>query len=208
MKKKLLLTGILFCTLFCFSACGETSQPQSKEEAVTSTEAASENEEKNTEEADSTKETESNATADASGADAGSLEGNTKEQNVLIYYGNDNADGIIYKEVTVKGLSPENLIKELAKVNIVSMDTEVKNVYVDEKDKKLLHLDMSKEFSEYLSMMGTAGEYIVLGGLVDTFLDAYDCEKVKVTVEGKTLETGHATYEGELQFFEVYKTEE
>ena len=205
------IVGALVWTIFCFSSAGQEwssniaeSFMEGFEEGYNATYDNSSTEV----ESDVDIETESNATADASGADAGSLEGNTKEQNVLIYYGNDNADGIIYKEVTVKGLSPENLIKELAKVNIVSMDTKVKSVYVDDEDKKLLHLDMSKEFSEYLSMMGTAGEYIVLGGLVDTFLDAYDCEKVKVTVEGKTLETGHATYEGELQFFEVYKTEE
>lgn len=125
-----------------------------------------------------------------------------KEDNkVLIYYGNDNADGIIYKEVALSEWSVEALIDELAKVNIVSLDTKVRAVYVDEKNTKLLHLDMSREFGEYVSMMGTAGEYIVIGGLVDTFLDAYSCENVKITVEGKTLETGHAAYDGELQVY-------
>lgn len=205
MKKKLLLTGILFCTMFCFTACGETSQSQVKEETVAATEAEGQADGKETEETEEKIEIEGQEINSDTTAGAGD---ESKEQKVLIYFGNENADGIIYKEVTINELSPEELIKELGKVNIVSLDTKVKSVYVDEKDKKLLHLDMSKEFGEYISMMGTAGEYIVLGGLVDTFLDAYDCEKVKVTVEGKTLETGHATYEGELQFFEVHKTEQ
>lgn len=204
MKKRIMITVTLCLAMCCFASCGKNQQVQNqKEEAVQTEESEStvedeklkaegkeelENQRENTEEEVNTDKKE--------------------EQKVLIYYGNENADGIIYKEVTINGLSPESLIGELVKVNIVSVDTKVKSLSVDEKDSKLLHLDMSKEFGEYVSMMGTAGEYIVIGSLVDTFLDAYDCEHVIITVDGKALETGHASYDGALQFFEVYKTEE
>lgn len=118
---------------------------------------------------------------------------------VLIYYGNPAADGFEQKEVEIKGLTPENLIGELAKMSVVSIDTEVKSF---EQDGKALKLDLSKGFSGYLNMMGSSGEYIVMGGLVNTFLTAYDGENILITVEGKTLETGHASYEGPLAFFE------
>lgn len=199
MKRKFMITAMLALALFCLASCGEKEQEQGmREEDIESSEADAQPDEKEKEEENNTAEHD-----------------NMKEQipdkedkKVLIYYGNDNADGIIYKEAALSELSAEALVGELAKVNIVSLDTKVRTVFIDEKDAKLLHLDMSKEFGEYVSMMGTAGEYIVIGGLVDTFLDAYDCERVKITVEGKTLETGHAAYEGELQFFEVQKTEE
>lgn len=199
MKRKFMITAMLALALFCLASCGEKEQEQGmREEDIQSSEADAQPDKKEKEEENNTAEHD-----------------NMKEQipdkedkKVLIYYGNDNADGIIYKEAALSELSAEALVGELAKVNIVSLDTKVRTVFIDEKDAKLLHLDMSKEFGEYVSMMGTAGEYIVIGGLVDTFLDAYDCERVKITVEGKTLETGHAAYEGELQFFEVQKTEE
>lgn len=194
MRKKLLITGLLVLTAFGSWACG-AKQTDTKEDTTQFQEADAKPEEKDTAEENSDMEINENTQ-------------NEEGKKVLIYYGNDNADAIIYKEVTISELSPETLIDELAKVNIVSMDTKVNSVSLDEKDKKLLHLDMSKEFGEYVSMMGTAGEYIVMGGLVDTFLDAYDCEHVKITVEGETLETGHAIYEGNLQFYETYRADE
>lgn len=204
MKRKIVITAMLCLALFCFVSCGKEKQDQGiREEGTRLPEADTQPEEKEKEEETNTTETNTENTDEIKEQiqDKG-------QQKVHIYYGNDNADGIIYKEVALNELSADGLIGELAKVNIVSLDTKVRSVFVDEKNEKLLHLDMSKEFGEYVSMMGTAGEYIVMGGIVDTFLDAYDCENIKITVEGKTLETGHTTYDGELQFFEVQKTEE
>lgn len=200
MKRKFMITAMLTLALFCLASCGEKEQEQGmREEDIQSSEAATQPDAKEKEEENNTAEHNNNMKEQIP---------DKEDKKVLIYYGNDNADGIIYQEAALSELSAEALVDELAKVNIVSLDTKVRSVFIDEKDEKLLHLDMSKEFGEYVSMMGTAGEYIVIGGLVDTFLDAYDCERVKITVEGKTLETGHTAYEGELQFFEVQKTEE
>lgn len=128
-----------------------------------------------------------------------------EETKVLIYYGNADADGFEQKEVMIKGLTPENLIGELRKLSVVSIDTEVKSF---EQDGKNLKLDLSKGFSGYLNMMGTSGEYIVMGGLVNTFLTAYDGENILITIEGETLETGHTSYEAPLVFFEPEKEQE
>ncbi len=204
MKKKAIITAMLCMVLVCVASCGKAGQEQDMEKGdVSATEADTKPDEKEKEEENNTTEN------DAQGSDNKKELMQEKEDNkVLIYYGNDNADGIIYKEVVLNEWSVEALIDELAKVNIVSLDTKVRAVYVDEKNTKLLHLDMSREFREYVSMMGTAGEYIVIGGLVDTFLDAYGCENVKITVEGKALETGHAAYDGELQFIQVTENEQ
>lgn len=124
---------------------------------------------------------------------------------VLIYCGNAAADGFEQKEVEIKGLTPENLISELAALNVVSIDTEVKSF---EQEGTSLQLDLSRGFSQYVNMMGTSGEYIVMGGLVNTFLTAYGADEILVTVEGKTLETGHASYENPLGFFEFDTAQE
>lgn len=119
--------------------------------------------------------------------------------SAVIYYGNANADGFDQKEVQLEALMPENLIAELAAVNVVSIDTEVNSF---EQEGKSLKLDLSKGFSGYVNMMGTSGEYIVMGGLVNTFLTAYDGEEILITVDGKELETGHTLYDKPLHFFE------
>lgn len=125
--------------------------------------------------------------------------------NVVIYYSNIQADGFATKEMQIEGLTPENLIAELAKVNIVSVDTEVKSFT---QDGKSLTLDLSNGFGQYLNMMGSSGEYVVMGGLVNTFLDAYDAEQILITVEGNALESGHAIYDKPLGFYEVVSEEE
>ena len=40
-----------------------------------------------------------------------------------------------------------------------------------------------------------------LGSLVNTFLDNFNCETVRVTVEGKSFSTAHADYDKPLQAF-------
>ena len=49
-----------------------------------------------------------------------------------------------------------------------------------------MDLDMNQAFQKFLQSMGTAGEYVVMGSVTNTFLNAYDCEQVKITVEGQT----------------------
>ena len=65
-----------------------------------------------------------------------------------------------------------------------------------------LEIDFNEAFGAYVCSMGTTGEYYTIGSFVNTFLDVYGCEKVKITVEGNTLETGHAEYPGYMNRFE------
>ena len=65
-----------------------------------------------------------------------------------------------------------------------------------------LKLDLNQSFGTFLQSMGTAGEYVALGGVCNTFLDAYGCDQIQITVEGETLATGHAEYPGYLTKFE------
>ena len=41
-----------------------------------------------------------------------------------------------------------------------------------------------------------------LGSGVNTFLDAFDCERIQIKVEGATLQTGHTDYPGYLNRFQ------
>ncbi len=63
-----------------------------------------------------------------------------------------------------------------------------------------LHIDFSEAFQTQIFQMGTAGEYIMINSVVNTFLDAYDADKVRITVEGMVLESGHAIYDDYLFF--------
>jgi hypothetical protein len=47
-----------------------------------------------------------------------------------------------------------------------------------------------------------------MGGLTNTFLRAYDAQEILITVNGQTLETGHAIYDKPLNFFETAETKQ
>lgn len=125
------------------------------------------------------------------------------QKNIVIYYSNDNADGLDQTEITMAQLTPEALMEELVKKGVVSGDIEViscKEVAAD--DKKNMDLDLSKSFETYLNSMGSAGERMAIESLCNTYLKAYGCEKVRITVEGRQLSTGHAEYPGYIGFFD------
>ena len=69
------------------------------------------------------------------------------------------------------------------------------------KDGNALSLDMDEAFLAGLRQSGSTGESMYLGSLVNTFLDNFNCETVRVTVEGKSFSTAHADYDKPLQAF-------
>lgn len=121
------------------------------------------------------------------------------ETTVLLYYGNKSADGLVTEEASLPELTAEALVKALAGKNIVSLDTKVRGFQRVEKEQEvILDLNLSKEFAEYVGMMGTAGEYIVMAGLTNTFLDAFGGTSLVLNVNGMPLETGHNIYDTPL----------
>lgn len=185
MKKRLLLFSTLVILMFSFTGCG----------GQTLTEYEQQNESNKT-------ATENDATTDTMTAQPEEIQ-EPETVSVCIYYSNAQATGFEKAEVSLEQLTPDVLLSELAKVNVVSYDTKALNF---SKSGKSLTLDLSEDFSNYINMMGTAGEYIVLGSLVNTFLTAYDADDILITIKGKTLETSHAIYDKALTMYEVSDT--
>ena len=121
------------------------------------------------------------------------LNGNRK---LHIYYSNEMADGLEVTLVDADAVTPELLLSNLAKYNIVTPDTKVRSFETEkEGEETVAILDLSREFGNYVSTMGTSGEYVILAALTDTFLDAYQADRLRLFVEGNCLETGHALYD-------------
>ena len=118
------------------------------------------------------------------------------KMEVTIYYGN-GASNMLSSELTAMDeVTAENLIDALLKHNIVSLGTKVNSFEEEEADGiKKLRLDLSKTFREYLKTMTREGEKVIMSSVAATFLEAYEAEEIVITVEGKVLETEHASYE-------------
>ncbi|MCL2531499.1 MAG: GerMN domain-containing protein [Oscillospiraceae bacterium] len=65
----------------------------------------------------------------------------------------------------------------------------------------ILHVDMNQAFAQGVNQMGTTGEWLMLGSLVNTLLAFHDnAQWVQITVDGQPLETGHNVYYEPLGF--------
>lgn len=122
------------------------------------------------------------------------------QQEITLYVSNENADGFDEKKVMMDSLTAENIIAALAAEQVVSEDTKTL-AFGDGGD--ALVLDLSEEFQQYVSNYGTAGEMISVGGVVNTFLKAYEADTITILVNGAAWDTGHAEYEGPMGFYEL-----
>lgn len=119
----------------------------------------------------------------------------TQEKAVICYGRNIDSD-LTQEEITAAEITPDVLLNALARHNIVPLlDTKALSMEEREEDgRKLLYLDISGSFREYLMTMSTEAECIIISSIVNTFLSNYDADAVYITVEGESLVTSNAEY--------------
>lgn len=86
---------------------------------------------------------------------------------VTLYYGDDNAEKLLSREETVAELTPQVLADLLYAEGVFSHAFAVNRCEVED---GIITLDLDEHFEEMLQSTGTAGEYIMMGSLVNTFL--------------------------------------
>lgn len=118
---------------------------------------------------------------------------------ITLYSGDQTSENIISQEAEIPELSAQAIVDLMSGNDIIAENITVNSFSVD--NDNIIHLDMSNEFSSLLGMMGSSGEYIMLGSLVNTFLDAFAADGIIVTIDGQPLETGHNIYDQPLSAF-------
>lgn len=116
---------------------------------------------------------------------------------VTIYSPNEMADGFITEEVEASEVTESWVVEQLIAKGVIPGNVQALScTETQEGGIKSLKLDLNQAFADFLQSLGSTGEYMVVGSVCNTFLDAYDCSQVQITVEGNVLETGHAEYPG------------
>lgn len=118
---------------------------------------------------------------------------------VTLYISNENGDGFVEKEAKLEELTPEAILSALAEERVVPSEAKVLSF---SQEGKTLTLDLSREYQEYVMSFGTSGELITIGGVVNTFLKAYDADTITILVEGEAWDSGHAEIDGPLGWYE------
>ena len=194
MKKKMTVLLIVLVRMMCLTACSKSSESQE-----TTVQEAQEKEDKSdSEEVEDASEEKEDPVVQES-----EEEPEDEPGEIQIYYCNEDATAFTSEEVQIDSLFPEAVLNALIEKGAIAADVEVMSLETTTVDgKQTLLLDLNDAFASYISSMGSTGEYFVMGSICNTFLDAYDCDQIQITVGGDTLSTGHAEYPGYMSKFE------
>ena len=116
-----------------------------------------------------------------------------------LYIPNNNADGWITEDITVSEITPEDILSQLQRRGIIDTDAIIQEFHIEN---NVLNMDFNDVFAQQLCSTGTAGEMMIVGSIVNTFLNAYQAEKIYFTVNGGVLESGHVIYDFPLTYME------
>ena len=117
-----------------------------------------------------------------------------------IYIPNDNANGFVTDTVQTADISAESVLAELKKRNALPDGVSINRFHIEN---GMIAIDFNQAFSDVVCSMGISGELMIVGSVVNTFLDAFQAEKVSFTVDGEILESGHTIYDFPMSFFSI-----
>ena len=199
MKKRiivLMLTGIILSVSACSNSAGTDSSQSDNQKTE-----QQEDDKDKADQSDENKADQSEPDSDKKTEDTDSNE--DKSVEIQLYVSNDDATEFVSESVKIDELTPENIVNALVQKSVLPSDIQVLKCEEQIVDGvKSLDVDFNEAFGAYVCSMGTTGEYYTIGSVVNTCSDAYGCEQIKITVEGNTLESGHAEYPGYMNRFE------
>lgn len=204
MRSKLITAFLLLTLVFSLAACGRDSgdSQENSDNSDTQTEEQKEEEPEETEEPEAEEEQPSRDTTDTD-TQTPAQDPAAETAMITVYYSNADSTAFESAEVQIASLSPEAVLEALVSQGALTADVAENSFTMSTVDGKAsIELDLNSAFATYVSNMGTTGEYYTVGALVNTFLDAYECEQIRITVDGNALSTGHAEYPGYLSRFE------
>lgn len=108
-----------------------------------------------------------------------------------IYYADLGTGEIISKEIESDNVTPEIVWKQLQIEGVINEECKL-NQYIFHNEEKKIDMDVNGDFGNYVRSMGTMGEDMVVTCITRSYLETYGYEGIKITEDGKVLETGHA----------------
>lgn len=118
---------------------------------------------------------------------------------LTLYAPNEDATGLISCSWELSELTPSAICDALIEAGVLKEGILFNSIQVEGNQ---VNLDVNTAFGQYIGAYGTAGEYTIMGSVVNTLLAAYNAESVLITMDGQILETGHTIYDSPLGFYE------
>lgn len=121
------------------------------------------------------------------------------DEELTLFLPDANAEHLVPSVVMVPEIREATILDQLKWADVLKDEVQINRVALEN---QAMSIDFNTAFAQQVSGMGTAGEYMIMGSVVNTFLRAYGAKQVTITVDGDVLETGHAIYDWPLTFFE------
>ncbi len=186
--KRLRVLGIFLLVLMFAAGCGskESSPPaEQTQNGQTDTSDVTE-ESEGSEDTDSQKDIQSEEPEEPSDPDTADDAETEEEWTAKVYYIDDATGEMTSKDVAVE--DEDDIWAQLQESGILTEECELLSFDVDTDGKKI-DLDFNGAVGDRIRSMGTTGETEIIGCIVNTYLDSYGCDGIRLTEEGQPLET-------------------
>lgn len=121
-------------------------------------------------------------------------------QNVTVYYVDDLSGNVVGETMEIRNefdiwsaLKEKGILTEECVLNSIRLNHD-----------KTMELDFNQATADRINSMGTTGETEIIGCIVNTYLEAYDCEGIRLLVEGEDFVSSHGAefnkYQGKIEF--------
>ena len=139
---------------------------------------------------------------------------------ITVYTGDETAEHFLTQDVSAAALDENSVFAALKSAGVMPDDVELLDGagYDFDMDavrhgrlspvffgSALTNFGVEPFLADFLRLspppLGTSGEYIAVGCLVNTYLTAFGADTVSITVNGAPLESGHNVYDMPLEFY-------
>ena len=202
-KRYLIISAALIATCgLLIPGCGKNDAIA--EEPAQQTETADDEKNTETEEEPSVSEIDSEEkTEDREGVNSEPqtpVEEKTSSRSVTVYYVDDLSGVVVGKAAEIT--DEYDIWNALKENGILTDECELNSIRIN--DDQTMDLDFNHATADRINSMGTTGETEIIGCIVNTYLDAYDCSGIRLLEEGKDFVSSHGAvfdkYPGRIEF--------
>lgn len=122
-------------------------------------------------------------------------------RTITLYYVDEQTAEVTGKNIEIQ--DEYDIWTALKESGLLTEDCELLSLSVNEEE-KTIDLDFNSATGNRIRSMGTTGETQIIGCIINTYLEAYGCDGIRLTEEGQTLQVSHGAnfdgYSGKMTF--------
>lgn len=128
------------------------------------------------------------------------VEEEISSRSVTVYYVDDLSGVVVGKAAEIT--DEYDIWNALKENGILTDECELNSIRIN--DDQTMDLDFNHATAERINSMGTTGETEIIGCIVNTYLEAYDCVGIRLLEEGSDFVSAHGAefkeYPGRIEF--------